>query len=87
MRKTGTVQVTDELELKDFNWTIDNIRIDITNKEVTVEVLMWENHHKHSRVFRFTPNPGTAVHTKLVDLFDIAKAKLLTMPMFEGSTE
>jgi hypothetical protein len=87
MYKEGTTTLTEDLTLKDFTWDISNIFIDVENKEVKVEVLMWEKHHRHSRVFTFKPAQGTSTFTKIVDLINIAKTRLLTMPMFQGSTE
>lgn len=87
MKKTGTIQLTGELTLKDFSWEIARVDIDVLNKEVKIEVLMWENHFKHSRVFTFTPNVGSVAYTKVTDFIDLAKARLLAMPMFKDSTE
>jgi len=82
MRKTGTIQITDELTLKDFNWNLKSIYFDNETRNLTLEVLMWESFYKHSRTFNFVI-PESVTNFGVSDAMNL----LLQLPQFENSVE
>lgn len=84
-RKLGIVPITQELELKDFTWKIKDITIDVDNVSVSVDVVMWENHAKHERTFKFNPNVGSPAYNKLVDIINVTQNKIETFGQFKDS--
>lgn len=79
--KEGTIQITADLELKDFTWQLESIHWHISTRKLTLEVLMWEKHLKHSRSFTFDVPEGVKVPEP--EPFSIQL--LLQMPQFIGS--
>lgn len=81
MKKTGIVEITDELTLKDFNWKLKAIYFDNETRNLVLTVLMWESLYKHSRDFSFTI-PESVTNFGVMDAMNL----LLQMPQFTGST-
>ena len=77
-KQTGTKQLTDDLELKDFTWEIVNYGYSPVTDQTWVEIEAWEIHKRHNRRFDIE-KPETGVMEEIV-------AKVMKLDAFAGST-
>jgi hypothetical protein len=77
-KKIGTIQVFDDLTLKDFTWKLGDYTARPGSGYANIEVLMWENLYVHSR---FYPNVFENVNYTDADVF----AYILSLDQFADS--
>ena len=76
-KKTGTIQVFDDLTLTDFNWSIHSVIYGWESGTATAEIRMSEGSFVHSRFYNFDA-PGEWTSQSVIDA-------VMTLPQFSNS--
>lgn len=76
--QSGTKQIDEDLELKDFTWYIRKAAHNLEADTSEVEVICYEIHQRHSRTFTI-PTPEVWTQENVF-------AEVLKLPAFAGST-
>lgn len=75
--QTGTKELAEDLELKDFTWYVAKAAHNLVEDTSEVEVIAYETHKKHSRAFTI-PTPDVWTQENVF-------AEVLKLTPFKGS--